>query len=175
MCLDRKFSIFRSIELKNVWRHGSPIAYCHVFQHHPCDPSNLLENDLFCRSKPYFTNNIPLRPFRPNSTIKWNYDTRQFQQRDDVIRGSPKIITYVVKTPYMIPLPEPVRLRSCPEMPCRLTTNTDYLTNSAALLWAGQIMRASKPPPRTNRDQVFHTIFSEKFGVRTIFFNENTL
>lgn len=60
----------------------------------------------------------------------------------------------MAKTRYMPSLPEPVRLRFCPEMPCRLTTNLTYAAHGAALLWNAPNLNAAAPPPRENADQV---------------------
>ncbi|KAK7489766.1 hypothetical protein BaRGS_00018948 [Batillaria attramentaria] len=100
---------------------------------------------------PIFSEKSPLRqiprsPFYPNFTIKWDFDTAAFLQRPDVRGKPPKIMTWAVKTRYMPQLPEPVRMRFCPEMPCRMTTNMAYKDESAALMWAGQIMREPAPP-----------------------------
>ena len=65
-----------------------------------------------------------------------------------------QIITWVIKAREVPELPEPVRLRVCPEMPCRLTTNRmEYQQKSAALIWNAQIMREG-PPRRSHPDQV---------------------
>nr|KAG5701739.1 hypothetical protein BaRGS_004341 [Batillaria attramentaria] len=40
-------------------------------------------------------------------------------------------------------------------MPCRITTKAEYWESSAALVWAGQIMKEATPPNRTHPDQVF--------------------
>ena len=110
-----------------------------------------------CSSRKYFPGPIPPSPFHPNFTIKWDFNTSAFLQRPDVKGQPPKLMTWMVKTRYMPPLPEPVRLRVCPEMPCRMTTNQEYRKQSAALLWAGQIMREPTPPVRSHPDQVRHT------------------
>ncbi|KAL8600842.1 hypothetical protein ACOMHN_056500 [Nucella lapillus] len=106
-------------------------------------------------SKDYYPGRIPPSPFHPNFTIRWDFNTSAFLQRPDVKGQPPKLMTWMVKTRYMLPLPEPVRLRVCPEMPCRMTTNQEYGKESAALLWAGQIMREPRPPVRSHPDQVF--------------------
>nr|KAG5701752.1 hypothetical protein BaRGS_004354 [Batillaria attramentaria] len=106
-------------------------------------------------SKNYYPHPIPRSPFYPNFTIKWDFDTAAFLQRPDVRGKPPKIMTWAVKTRYMPPLPEPVRLRFCPEMPCRMTTSMTYKDESAALMWAGQIMREPTPPERSHPDQIF--------------------
>lgn len=106
-------------------------------------------------SKNYFPGPIPKSPFYPKFRVNWDYNTTDFLQRPDVQFQRPKIMTWMVKTRYMPHLPEPVRLRFCPEMPCRMTTNRQYQADSAALLWAGQIMRNEAPPLRSHPDQVF--------------------
>ncbi|KAK7095321.1 alpha-(1,3)-fucosyltransferase C-like [Littorina saxatilis] len=106
-------------------------------------------------SKNMFPGPIPKSPFKPNFTITWDFDTAAFLERPDVKGQPPKLMTWVVKARYMPPLPEPVRLRVCPEMPCRMTTNKQYQKDSAALMWAGQIMREPAPPPRSHPDQVY--------------------
>ncbi|XP_070175766.1 3-galactosyl-N-acetylglucosaminide 4-alpha-L-fucosyltransferase FUT3-like [Littorina saxatilis] len=106
-------------------------------------------------SKNYFPGPIPRSPFHPDVTITWDFNTSAFLQRHDVRGQPPKLMTWMVKTRYTPPLPEPVRLRVCPEMPCRMTTNTRYQDDSAALLWAAQIMTDPAPPPRSHPDQVY--------------------
>lgn len=108
---------------------------------------------LFSRN--YYRHPIPPSPFRPSFTIQWDFNTTDFLQRPDVRSQPPKILMWVVKTRYMPRMPEPVRLRVCPEMPCRMTTNQKYEKESAALMWAGQIMREQKPPERSHPDQIF--------------------
>ncbi|KAL8567029.1 hypothetical protein ACOMHN_027458 [Nucella lapillus] len=108
--------------------------------------------DAAC-SKRFFSNKIPASPFHPNYTFRWDFDTSAFLQRPDVKSQPPKIITWMVKTRYMPQLPEPVRLRRCPDMPCRMSTNRDHRQQSAALIWNGQIMNDPKPPPRDHLDQ----------------------
>ncbi|KAL8600845.1 hypothetical protein ACOMHN_056503 [Nucella lapillus] len=106
-------------------------------------------------SKKYNRKLFPPSPFHPNFTIRWDFNTSAFLQRPDVIRQFPKLMTWMVKTRYMLPLPEPVRLRVCPEMPCLLTTNRKYRAQSSALIWSGQIMRSPSPPERSHPGQVF--------------------
>ncbi|PVD19592.1 hypothetical protein C0Q70_20082 [Pomacea canaliculata] len=106
-------------------------------------------------SKKFYPKPIPRSTFRPDYTITWDYDTTEFLKRADVKGQPPKIIMWMVKTRYLPPLPEPVHMRFCPEMPCRMTTNKQYQKQSAALVWAGQIMRDPEPPKRSHPDQVF--------------------
>ena len=105
-------------------------------------------------SKPYYPHQIPPSPFNPNFTIKWDFDSRQLLSRHDVIGKPPKVITFVVKAGYIMPLPEPVRLRFCPEMPCRLTTNVSFQHQSAALIFTGKFLRNLGPPLRSHPEQV---------------------
>nr|KAG5701740.1 hypothetical protein BaRGS_004342 [Batillaria attramentaria] len=88
----------------------------------------------YLRSEKSPLRQIPRSPFYPNFTIKWDFDTAAFLQRPDVRGKPPKIMTWAVKTRYMPQLPEPVRMRFCPEMPCRMTTNMAYKDESAALM-----------------------------------------
>ncbi|KAL8625945.1 hypothetical protein ACOMHN_012537 [Nucella lapillus] len=106
-------------------------------------------------SKRHFAGSIPASPFHPNYTFRWDFDTSAFLQRADVKSQPPKIITWMVKTRFMPHLPEPVRLRRCPDMPCRMSTNRAHRQQSAALIWNGQIMGDPKPPPRDHPDQVY--------------------
>ncbi|KAK7489764.1 hypothetical protein BaRGS_00018946 [Batillaria attramentaria] len=105
-------------------------------------------------SQKFFPGPIPKSPFTPSQAVTWDFNTTAFQQRSDVINAAPKIITWMVKPRYWPHLPEPVRMRVCPEMPCRITTKAEYWESSAALVWAGQIMKEATPPNRTHLDQV---------------------
>ncbi|KAK7489768.1 hypothetical protein BaRGS_00018950 [Batillaria attramentaria] len=97
---------------------------------------------------------IPDSPFYPNYSLQWDFDTSSFLQRPDVIGQPPKLMTWMVKPRYIPELPDPVRLRMCPEMPCRMSTNSSYQKESAVLMWNGELMRDKKPPVRSNPDQV---------------------
>lgn len=93
-------------------------------------------------------------PFHPDFTLKWNFSTKSFLKRPDV-KGRPlKIITWMVSTRYTPAIPEKVRMRVCPEMPCLMTTNKTFQKESAALVWDAQIMRDPTPPLRAHADQV---------------------
>lgn len=115
---------------------------------------------FYFSSRNYYPHPIPQSPFHPDFTILWDFNISRFLQRPDV-QGQPyKIITWIVKKPYVPSLPEPVRLRTCPEMPCLMTTNTSYQNKSAALLWAGQKISDETPPKRSNLDQVTPLVFN---------------
>ncbi|XP_025113815.1 alpha-(1,3)-fucosyltransferase C-like [Pomacea canaliculata] len=106
-------------------------------------------------SKNYYKNPIPESPFHPNHTIRWEFDSSQLLKRPDVMSQPPKIITWVRKPRHIPFLPEPVRLRVCPEMPCRVTSNPLFQEQSSALLWSVEHMSETEPPPRSYPDQVF--------------------
>lgn len=115
-------------------------------------------------SRKYYSHPIPRSPFYPNFTITFDYNTTEFLQRPGVQGQSPKIITWMVPTRYLPPLPEPVRLRFCPELPCLMTTNRTYQQQSMALVWNGQIMEEVAPPARAHPDQVLLLIRRAKGG-----------
>ncbi|XP_025112260.1 alpha-(1,3)-fucosyltransferase fut-1-like [Pomacea canaliculata] len=106
-------------------------------------------------SKNYYKNPIPESPFHPNHTIRWQFDSSQLLKRPDVTSQPPKIITWMTKPRHIPDLPEPVRLRVCPEMPCRVTSNTSFREQSSALVWSVEHMSETQPPPRSFPDQVF--------------------
>ncbi|XP_025112258.1 galactoside 3(4)-L-fucosyltransferase-like isoform X2 [Pomacea canaliculata] len=106
-------------------------------------------------SKNFYQSPIPESPFHPNHSIRWEFDTTELLKRPDVMNQPPKIITWVKKPRHIPDLPEPVRLRVCPEMPCRVTSNTSFQEQSSALLWAGELMTETEPPRRSHPDQVF--------------------
>ncbi|XP_070204289.1 alpha-(1,3)-fucosyltransferase fut-6-like isoform X2 [Littorina saxatilis] len=138
---------------------GASISYVDLERHEdgrkPTNEEQYQTSDDWPQfSKTYFPGAVPRSPFKPKVAIKWGFNTAAFLQRPHV-KGHPnKMITWVVPPRNVPPLPEPVRLRVCPEMPCRLTTNATFQSQSAALLWNGQIMR-SDPVVRSHPDQVF--------------------
>ncbi|KAL8600855.1 hypothetical protein ACOMHN_056513 [Nucella lapillus] len=106
-------------------------------------------------SKKFFPGPIPPSPHYRNFTHRWVFNTSEFLQRPDVIGQPHKLITWMVKPRYTPELPEPVSMRLCPEMPCKMTTDRKLSIHSAALVWNGQIMNDPQPPVRPFPDQVF--------------------
>ncbi|KAK7087613.1 alpha-(1,3)-fucosyltransferase fut-1-like isoform X2 [Littorina saxatilis] len=102
-----------------------------------------------------YNTTIPKSPYDPPHAIQWDFNVSTLLQRPDVKGRPPKLIMWMAPVGYLPQLPEPVRLRTCPEMPCRMTTNAKYQEKSAALLWNAQSIRMVKPPERPHPDQVF--------------------
>ncbi|PVD22349.1 hypothetical protein C0Q70_18159 [Pomacea canaliculata] len=122
-------------------------------------------------SKNFYKNPIPESPFHPDHTIRWEFDASELLKRDDVVNKPPKIITWMKKPRHIPDLPEPVRLRVCPEMPCRLTSNTSFQGQSQALVWAGELMTEREPPKRSHPDQLTYSSF-EFFSIKVFVFHD---
>jgi len=118
------------------------------------------ETACILSSRKMFKTPIPKSPYDPPYSIHWDFDTSTFLKRPDVKGRPPKVITWMAPVGYLPSIPEPVRLRTCPEMPCRITTNREFRAESAALIWNAPKMKESKPPERTSPDQVIKPLKS---------------
>ena len=118
------------------------------------------ETACILSSRKMFKTPLPKSPYDPPYSIHWDFDTSTFLKRPDVKGRPPKVITWMAPVGYLPSIPEPVRLRTCPEMPCRLTTSRKFRAESAALIWNAPMMKESKPPERTSPDQVIKLLKS---------------
>ena len=107
-----------------------------------------------CSPKRPFKKSIPRTPYNPSYDIQWDFNTSAFLGQPHVKGKPPKLITWFAPPGYLPSMPDPVRLRTCPEMPCRMTTNQKFREESAALIWNAQGMREEEPPVRTSSEQV---------------------
>ncbi|XP_070185004.1 uncharacterized protein, partial [Littorina saxatilis] len=106
-------------------------------------------------SSKVYKNRAPKTPYDPPHAIQWDFNVSAFLQRPEVKGRPPKLITWMAPMKYLPKITEPVRLRTCPGMPCRMTTNVQYRQKSAALIWNVENIRGVNPPARPHPDQVF--------------------
>ncbi|XP_059139016.1 alpha-(1,3)-fucosyltransferase C-like [Physella acuta] len=99
---------------------------------------------------PYPSPYVPeLEPFVPFNSSTFFEDQREAR----AVIDKKKIILWYKPTRYWPKMDSLNPLRFCPDFPCVITTNKTFAEQSAAMIFAGQLLRT--PPPKRRPDQVF--------------------
>ncbi|XP_059139014.1 alpha-(1,3)-fucosyltransferase C-like [Physella acuta] len=99
---------------------------------------------------PYPSPYVPeLEPFVPFNSSTFFEDQREAR----AVTDKKKIILWYIPTRYWPKMDSLNPLRFCPDFPCVITTNKTFAEQSAAMIFAGELLRT--PPPKRRPDQVF--------------------